>query len=83
MVMEVAEKIEVGAIFRRGHVKPVWFIWKSRRHSVKDVTYEWHEKRGENFFHFFQLVAEEGIYKVSLDSRSLAWNLEKVYDDVA
>ncbi len=83
MVMEVDEKIEVGAIFRRGKVKPVWFIWKSRRHSVRDVTYEWHERRGENFFHYFQVVADEGIYRVSLDSRSLAWHLEKIYDDVA
>lgn len=83
MTIDVAEKIEVGAIFRRGHVKPVWFVWKSRKHAIKNVTYEWHEKRGETLFHYFQLVADAGIYKVSLDSKSLVWNLEEIYDEVA
>lgn len=81
MIVDVEEKIEVGAIFRRGKVKPVWFIWKGRRHMVKQITYDWHEKKGETLFHFFQLIAEAGVYKVSLDSRSLTWNLEEICED--
>ena len=81
MITDIAERIEVGAIFRRGHARPVWFIWKGRRHSVKSVTYEWHEKRGETLFHFFQLASDAGNFEVSLDSKSLAWNLEKIEEE--
>lgn len=81
MMIEIAERIEVGAIFRRGHVRPVWFIWKSRKYEVKTVTYEWHEKKGESLFHFFQLVADDAVFEVSLDSKSLIWHMEKVHDE--
>ena len=46
MITEIAERIEVGAIFRRGRIRPVWFIWSSRKYVVKAVTYQWHEKKG-------------------------------------
>ncbi|MBI4398524.1 MAG: hypothetical protein HY586_05310 [Candidatus Omnitrophica bacterium] len=81
MVTDVSQTIEVGAVFRRGEVRPVWFIWNSRKHSVQDISYRWQEQRGDNFYHLFQLVSDGGIYKVSLDSRSMAWNLEKIYNE--
>ncbi len=81
MITEIAEKIEVGAIFRRGLTQPVWFIWKSRKYHVKSVTYQWHEMKGESLHYFFQIVADSGVFEVSLNSRTLGWSLEKAHDE--
>jgi len=83
MITEIAEKIEVGAIFRRGLTRPVWFIWNHHKYPVKAVSYQWSEKKGETLFYYFQVVADCGVFEISLNSETLSWFLEKAHDEYA
>ena len=52
--MRIKEPIRVAVVFGPGHsIKPVWFDWRRRKYTVKEITYTWRERRGEaTVFHF-------------------------------
>ncbi|MGD0843807.1 MAG: hypothetical protein ABSA06_05480 [Geobacteraceae bacterium] len=51
---KIRENIRVAVIFGPGNrVAPVWFDWRRRKYTVREVTYSWRERQGEaTVFHF-------------------------------
>ena len=39
MAFEINELISVGAVFPRGRIKPVWFVWKGRQIRMQEITF--------------------------------------------
>ena len=72
------EAIEVGAIFRNGKMFPKWFLWKDRRYSIKEVTYEWQDKRGTEVLFFFAVSDGTNIFQIYFNNRFVHWRLTKV-----
>lgn len=80
MLTEINEPIEVGVVFRRGEVRPVWFLWKGRKYPVERVTYHWKEKAGENWLHFFSVFDGANAFELVYDSKLLQWRLGRISD---
>ena len=72
------EPIEVGAIFRAGKIIPKWFTWKDRKYQVKEITFEWKDKRGDDSLHCFSLNDGANIYQVYFNNKLLHWRLVKI-----
>ena len=78
MMTEINEPVEVGAVFRKSGIRPVWFYWKGRKYSVERVTYRWKEKAGEAWRHFFSVFDGVNTFELIYDSRALEWKLGRV-----
>ncbi len=80
MITELNEPIEVGAIFRRGGIRPVWFLWKGRKYGVREITYRWKERAGESWRHSFSVFDGANTFELVYDSKTLEWRLGRVSD---
>lgn len=79
MIEEVGEPIDVSAVFSRG-VKPVAFRWRGRKYVVTEVTGRYSaSKGGYRRYSFAVRVGTDEIYEITLDTRSMAWRLERVH----
>lgn len=78
MLTEINEPIEVGAVFRRGRVQPVWFVWKGRKYPVEKTTYAWKEAQGETTVHYFSVFDGVNTFELCYDSKALTWQLGRV-----
>lgn len=78
MLTEINEPIEVGVVFRRGVVQPVWFIWKGRKYPVAQITYRWKEKQGETTIHYFSVFDGANTFELRYDAKFLTWKLGRV-----
>ena len=78
MITEINEAIEVGAVFRRAGLRPVWFVWRGRKYSVEQVTYRWKERRGEAWLHSFSVFDGLHTFELNYDSKLLQWRIGRV-----
>lgn len=81
MMTELTDEIKVGVIFGPEHpqVRPVWFVWRGRRHSITEITYTWKVKEGRSTLVYFAVQVPEGdIYQLAFDSQTSHWWLEGV-----
>lgn len=76
MVVFLNEKIKVGAVFRNGTVFPKWFQNKNRKVRVKEITYTWKKRDGDNTFLHFSVTDGATLYELSFQPDTLSWNLE-------
>ncbi len=81
MLTEIDEPIEAGVVFRKNAVRPVWFFWKGRKYSVKEVSYCWKEKVGDGVIHYFSVFDGINTFELQYDSKLLSWKLGKVTGD--
>lgn len=75
---EINEPIEVGAVFKKTGLRPVWFLWKGRKYPVERVTYRWKAKRGEAWVHAFSVFDGINTFELLYDSKFLEWKLGRV-----
>ena len=75
---EIHEAIEVGVVFLKTGVRPVWFIWKGRKYAVEQVAYRWKEKRGEAWIHSFSVFDGANTFELNYDAQFLQWKLGRV-----
>jgi hypothetical protein len=76
MVVFFNEKIKVGAVFKNGNVFPKWFQYHSKKITVKEITYSWKRKNGENRLIYFSVSDGVNLYELSFHPDNLLWNLE-------
>ena len=81
MLTEIDEPIEVGVVFRKNAVRPVWFFWKGRKYSLTELTYCWKEKVGDTMIHYFSVFDGANTFELCYDSKLLSWKLGKVTGD--
>jgi hypothetical protein len=76
---KIRENIRVAVIFGPGNrVAPVWFDWRRRKHTVKEVTYSWRERRGEETTLHFTVSDGANLYELAYDTANLLWSLAAV-----
>ena len=75
---EINEPIEVGAVFQKAGVRPVWFLWKGRKYPVERVAYRWKERVGEAWVHSFSVFDGANTFELNYDSKLLQWKLGRV-----
>ncbi|MFH1202309.1 MAG: hypothetical protein V1674_05410 [Candidatus Omnitrophota bacterium] len=72
------EKICVLALFKNGKIYPKVFYWKSKPYRIKNITYSWQVRLGEDIVSYFSVDAESGLYEISFSSRNFSWGLNKI-----
>ena len=81
MTTAVNEPIEVGAVFRKSGIRPVWFLWQGRKYPVERVTYRWKEKVGESWLHSFSVFDGANTFELIYDSKLLQWKLGRIGEE--
>lgn len=82
----INESIKVYAVYneprscRAPHerLQPVAFHWRNRRYRVREITYVWRESRGESELYHFAVTADDNVYELCYETRSLNWTLARV-----
>ena len=59
-------------------MRPVWFLWQGRRHTIHAVTCAWNERDGAIVHRCFSVTDGEAAYELQFDVRALRWTLTKV-----
>jgi hypothetical protein len=63
-VERVKEPIRIATIFTPGRqLKPVWFEWQRRKHTILETTYFWKERVGNTLLLHFSVTDGEAMYE--------------------
>ncbi len=79
MVLDVHEPIEVSAVFLRGRLKPVSFMWNRRHYKITEVTGIYKYSVGVSKCYGYTVVSGADVYELSLNTGEMAWRLEKIH----
>jgi hypothetical protein len=79
MVLDVHEPIEVSAIFVRGRMKPVSFIWNRRHYKIAGITGVYKYSVGFSRCYGYTVASGEDVYEISLNTGDMTWRLEKMH----
>ena len=82
----INERVRVYAVYNspgercapHERLRPVAFCWRNRQYRVSEVTYVWRESRGESERYHFAVTAEDNVYELLYETRSLNWTLASV-----
>ncbi len=78
--MEIIRRpVRVAAIFTPGRlVRPVWFEWDRKKHTVTETTYSWQQKSGETTLLHFAVADGEALYELIFNTRDQSWVLNGI-----
>ena len=74
------EKIEVLALFRAGKIYPRIFFWKHKKYKIRNITYNWQERRGQEMLNYFSVSTGIDLYQISFNNTTLSWRLDKIIE---
>ena len=78
-MQKLREDIRVAVIFGPGSsIRPVWFDWCRRKHTVREVTYSWQERHGEATILHFAVSAGADLFELAYDTAGRTWALAAV-----
>ena len=76
---KIRENIRVAVIFGPGNrVEPVWFDWRRRKYTVREVTYSWRERQGEATVFHFAVSDGADLFELAYNADSQIWSLTAV-----
>jgi hypothetical protein len=76
MIHGIDENIRVAAVFGPGNrLRPVWFDWKRKKHTVTEVTYTWKDRVGDVTLLHFAVSDGTGLYELTYDTTCQIWTL--------
>ncbi len=82
MLQKVREHIRVAAIHGPGNrLSPVWFDWKKRKHEVKEITYQWRHRAGDDLLLHFSVSDGTALYELVYNATEQVWLLEAIDAD--
>lgn len=61
-------------------VKPVKMLWRGREYQIEKIGYHHKEKQGNTLFHIFSVTSQNTAFKLQLDTETLHWKLQELYD---
>ena len=71
--------LRVGVIHGPGpRITPVWFDLQRRKHTVRQITNIWHDRRGETTRIHFHVTDDGALYELVYDLGDTTWALEKI-----
>jgi hypothetical protein len=80
--MRFREPIRVAVVFGPGHsIRPVWFDRQRLKHTIREITYTWEERRGASRVLHFAVRDEGGLYELSYDTCQLTWELHGIEEE--
>jgi hypothetical protein len=79
MAVDVHEPIEVSAVFTRGRLKPVSFIWGRRHYKISKITGVYRYLVGASACYGYTVRSGDGLYEISLNTGEMIWRLERVH----
>lgn len=81
-MQRIAEAVRVAAIFTPGlRVRPVWFEWRRRKHTVTDLPYFWRDSLGEAMRLHFAVSDGSNLFELMFDTSDQSWTLLGVEDN--
>jgi len=75
MPIEIDEPINVGAVFSRGAIKPVWFSWNGRQIRIREVTFSWKTQEGSAGLLHFSVADGQGLYEIVYNMTTMGWRI--------
>ena len=79
MAADIHEPIEVSAVFVRGRLKPVSFMWSRRHHKISGITGVYKYSAGTSVCYGYTVCVGEDLYEISLNTGEMAWRLERIH----
>ena len=71
--------IRVAVVFGPGRrVRPVWFDLDRKKHTIRQITNSWQERRGENVFMHFHVTDEGALFELVYNMADASWRLEQI-----
>ncbi|PLY00594.1 MAG: hypothetical protein C0623_06960 [Desulfuromonas sp.] len=68
--------VRVGAVFGPGNqIKPVWFDWKQKKYTVREITYRWQESTGDTTSLHFAVSDGTDLYELVYNTANQLWLL--------
>ncbi len=81
MITQIDQPIRVGAVFGLpDRIRPAWFIWKGRKHVIREVTYIWDQKEGNSRIQNFAVSDGANLYQMSYQRDAMTWRLVALED---
>lgn len=77
---ELNERIEVLAYFKNARIFPRVFIWNNKRYRIRNITYSWQERLGQQVINFFSVDTGSDLYQISFNNTTYRWQLDKVIE---
>jgi len=77
MSVEIDEFINVGAVFSRGAMKPVWFSRRGRQVRISEIAFTWKTREGSVGVLHFSVTDGQGLYELSYNKETMGWKLMK------
>lgn len=79
MVQQIREHIRVGVIHGPGtRLRPVWFDWQRRKHEVREVTYHWRHRTGNELMLHYSVTDGTALYELVYNTAEQTWILESI-----
>lgn len=79
MLYKVGESVRVAAVFGPGNLlRPVWFDWNRKKHTVTEVTYTWKDKAGDATLLHFAVSDGTALYELTYDTTEQTWTLNGI-----
>ena len=71
--------IRVAVVFGPGlKIKPVWFDFNRKQHTIRQITNSWRDKKGETVFMHFHVTDEGALYELIYNMSDASWRLERI-----
>jgi hypothetical protein len=78
-VERIKEQIRIATIFTPGRqIKPVWFDWHNRKHTILETTYYWKEQAGAATLLHFAVTDGEALYDLVYNTLDQSWLLNGI-----
>jgi hypothetical protein len=75
-VEQIREPIRVAVVFGPGRaIKPVWFEWRRRKHTISKTSYTWSDRVGEETRLHFAVTDGEALFELVYGTNSQNWML--------
>ena len=82
MLQKIREYIRVAAIFGPGpKIRPIWFDWKRQKHTVREVTYHWRNRTGNDLILHYSVTDGNALYELVYNTTEQVWVLESIDAD--
>ena len=84
MLQRVRENIRVAVIHGPGSkIHPVWFDWRRQKHTIKEVTYHWRHRAGNDLILHYSVTDGTALYELNYNVTEQTWILESIDPDKA
>jgi hypothetical protein len=75
----IREPIRIATVFTPGRqIRPVWFDWHNRKHTVLETCYVWEERHGDTNLLHFSVRDEAALYELVYDTRNQSWTIDGI-----